>query len=220
MGLDMYLYATQELDAAPVLGTLGFGPVHWDEDADGRAIYVSGWRHGIDPGYPALAELIGVTPTERSPHIYIYDAGGGEKVSVRPCVGYWRKVNAVHAWIVDAIADGVDECQTIPLSRDALTRLRGTCKAVLAASELVPGTVFNGVTYDAEHPGGRVNMEPGEMVIDPRIAHELLPSQPGFFFGSTDYDQWYVEGVVETIEIIDAALALPEAWSFEYRASW
>lgn len=28
-------------------------------------------------------------------------------------IGYWRKANAIHKWIVDNCADGIDECQTI-----------------------------------------------------------------------------------------------------------
>lgn len=30
---------------------------------------------------------------------------------------------------------------------------------------------------------------------DNRLAHELLPTQSGFFFGSTDYDNWYFHDV-------------------------
>jgi hypothetical protein len=57
------------------------------------------------------------------------------------------------------------------------------------------------------------------------VAAETLPSQGGFFFGSTEYDEWYFESVKETIEIIDRALALANDekapwWDFEYRASW
>lgn len=49
---------------------------------------------------------------------------------------------------------------------------------------------------------------------------ELLPPQSGFFFGSTDVDEYYWADLTETIEIIDKALALPECWSFSYRSSW
>lgn len=57
------------------------------------------------------------------------------------------------------------------------------------------------------------------------VAAETLPPQGGFFFGSTDYDEWYFEAIKDTIEIIDRALALANDekapwWDFEYRASW
>lgn len=31
---------------------------------------------------------------------------------------------------------------------------------------------------------------------------ELLPSQSGFFFGSTDYDDWYIEDLKETVKAL------------------
>ena len=52
------------------------------------------------------------------------------------------------------------------------------------------------------------------------LAVELLPAQSGFFFGSTDYDDWYYQDLEQTVAIIDDVLTLPTAWDFEYRASW
>ena len=52
-------------------------------------------------------------------------------------------------------------------------------------------------------------------------AEELLPSQSGFFFGSTDYDQWYFENLKRTVPILKKILEnAPEDWEFEYHASW
>mgnify|MGYP003350198378 CR=1 FL=1 len=59
-----------------------------------------------------------------------------------------------------------------------------------------------------------------EVLADPETAKEELPTTSGFFFGSTDYDEWYFEDLKKTITIIDHALALPEDWEFEYRSSW
>mgnify|MGYP003341725816 CR=1 FL=1 len=53
-----------------------------------------------------------------------------------------------------------------------------------------------------------------------RDAPKLLPTASGFFFGSTDYDQYYFEDLESTLEIIDRCLALPTSWDFEYRSSW
>jgi hypothetical protein len=57
-------------------------------------------------------------------------------------------------------------------------------------------------------------------VADPRVAHELLPTQEGFFFGGTDYDEWYVQDLKDTVMQIDRALGLGEEWNFEYQSSW
>lgn len=51
-------------------------------------------------------------------------------------------------------------------------------------------------------------------------APELLPTTAGFFFGSTNYDQYYFADLEMTIEIVDRCLGLPDAWEFEYRSSW
>jgi len=51
-------------------------------------------------------------------------------------------------------------------------------------------------------------------------AQELLPTQSGFFFGSTQYDDDYFEDIKLTIDIIDKALKLDERWDFYYQSSW
>ena len=52
------------------------------------------------------------------------------------------------------------------------------------------------------------------------LAVECLPAQSGFFFGGTDYDEWYFADLENTVKIIDDCLALPESWEFEYQSSW
>jgi len=52
------------------------------------------------------------------------------------------------------------------------------------------------------------------------LAAEQLPTANGFFFGGTDYDEWYFRDVENTIEIIDKCLQLPTSWDFEYHSSW
>ena len=59
-----------------------------------------------------------------------------------------------------------------------------------------------------------------EVLIKRDKASELLPTTSGFFFGSTDYDQYYFDDLEATIEIIDRCLGLPDEWEFEYRSSW
>ena len=56
---------------------------------------------------------------------------------------------------------------------------------------------------------------------DKRQARELLPTQSGFFFGGTDYDEYYYEDLENTVEMLNKILKdSPEDWEFEYRASW
>ena len=50
---------------------------------------------------------------------------------------------------------------------------------------------------------------------------DLLPPQSGFFFGSYDIDEWYWEGIKNTIKQIDRVLNIQDdSLSFYYQSSW
>ena len=40
-----------------------------------------------------------------------------------------------------------------------------------------------------------------------RLAKELMPTRSGFFFGSTDYDEWYYSDLTYTVSTLLAALS-------------
>lgn len=105
---------------------------------------------------------------------------------------YWRKANAIHKWFVDNVQDGVDECQESDVSTENLRTLVALCKEVLA---------------------NRANEE--------RVL-ELMPPQAGFFFGSTEIDDYFWDEVERTITELEALLATEgiENWYFTYRSSW
>ena len=136
-------------------------------------------------------------------------------------VGYWRKANQIHNWFVENIQDGYDDCNYHREVRENdLRELLDICKRVLDSCEMVSGQICNGYTYK---DGERVAMmEDGKYVKDTSIAEELLPSASGFFFGSTDYDEYYVADIKETIDIITNVL---ETTDFDtqmvyYISSW
>lgn len=53
------------------------------------------------------------------------------------------------------------------------------------------------------------------------LAGELLPTQNGFFFGSTEYDEWYWEDINYTIKAITNLLKKDdEEGTFYYQADW
>lgn len=58
-----------------------------------------------------------------------------------------------------------------------------------------------------------------EVLQRPQEAEDLLPTQSGFFFGPTEYDEWYIQDLKDTIEIINWALAQDFDY-FEYHSSW
>jgi len=115
-------------------------------------------------------------------------------VSVEWTAIYWRKSNQIHNWFVTQLADGVDECQRIPVSRDDLVKLHNTCSVLLDTKST-------------------------------ELAMELLPPAAGFFFGSTDIDEWYWQDIEEThkqlTELLDE-IKEENIWNYniEYQASW
>jgi hypothetical protein len=58
------------------------------------------------------------------------------------------------------------------------------------------------------------------VAIDKSKAEDLLPTASGFFFGGTEYDEWYYEQIDETIQILEEALSDENADEFEYHSSW
>lgn len=49
----------------------------------------------------------------------------------------------------------------------------------------------------------------------------LLPPQAGFFFGSTEVDDWYWEDLRRTADQLEQVLTdYPPSWDFVYHSSW
>lgn len=60
-----------------------------------------------------------------------------------------------------------------------------------------------------------------DVCANPESASDLLPTENGFFFGSTEYDEMYFEDIKDTVNIINRCLEMDEAeYVFYYRASW
>ena len=58
-----------------------------------------------------------------------------------------------------------------------------------------------------------------EVLADHSKADDLLPTQAGFFFGSTDYDEYYFGDLKHTVETIQNCLDSPYEY-FYYSSSW
>lgn len=59
-----------------------------------------------------------------------------------------------------------------------------------------------------------------QVLADASKAEELLPTQGGFFFGSTEYDEYYKNDLELTKRILDKALLMSNEWGFGYQSSW
>lgn len=148
----------------------------------------------------------------------------GAKPSYENCVelAYWRKANAIHKWFIDKVQDGNDDCKRHrEVTREDLEELADVCKQILENVVLVSAKVINGYRL-TDIGGSEPIMEDGQKVLNPEICHELLPTKSGFFFGSTEYNHWYIEDVRYTYEIIKQIL---DSWDFKngviyYETSW
>lgn len=118
-------------------------------------------------------------------------------MDVEITVAYWRKANQIHRWFVDEVADGVDDCKPLYVRRDRLEELRGLLGQALA--------IKDGNTDDIESQ-----------------LEDLLPPGDGFFFGGTEYDDWYWMQVNWTYNKLNDILDNPalDGFDFVYSASW
>ena len=107
-------------------------------------------------------------------------------------IGYFRKFNALHSYIVKTFADGIDNCQDIILYKEDVEQIKKVLDDILNAHQRV------------------------------EKAKEILPTQSGFFFGGTDYDEFYFEDVKVAADLMQNLL---DNFDFEkyqliYEASW
>ena len=180
-----------------------------------RRVYVKQWNHQ--------------SPNER---YTVQIAKGDQPVSgvqperisaIEEDVMYWRKANHIHGWFVDNVQNGVDDCKSYRVSWDKLRELLGVCKKVIKASKLVDGSIYEGTVYDRDHPDGDVKRGPGKVIEDATVAKKLLPTSSGFFFGSEEYDEAYLDDVKGTRDWAARMLADSKAGvpgEIHYSSSW
>ena len=111
-------------------------------------------------------------------------------------IGYWRKFNALHRWFVENVQEGKDDCKQYWVSQKALTDLLEVLKKVAASRNRLV-----------------------ENLTDTDTAETNLPTVGGFFFGDTDYNEYYYDQVESTIEIIEEAVKDTDA-DYYYSSSW
>ena len=157
---------------------------------------------------------------------YVFDCGDYlHWKSLFQEVIYWRKANAIHQWFVDNIQDGSDDMEYYEVSKEQIEELRDVCAEVMSVIELEDGKVSCGYSFKQNEDGEweRVDFwEDGKIVKNPNEVAEILPTQSGFFFGCTDYDQYYYEYIKRTLAELNKLL---KETDFEkeylvYTSSW
>lgn len=133
-------------------------------------------------------------------------------------VAYWRKANAIHRWFIENVQDDNDDCKDYRVSAEQLRALHSLCTQVLDASTLIDGEVTNG--YRFENGKEVPIVEKGKVIQDASIARSLLPTQRGFFFGSMEYDEYYLEDIYYTKDVLEQSLAEEADAEYYYSSSW
>ena len=61
-----------------------------------------------------------------------------------------------------------------------------------------------------------------EALLSPEFAESILPTESGFFFGGTEYDEYYFDQLRETVEQLKELTTNPlwKGWDFHYQSSW
>lgn len=140
-------------------------------------------------------------------------------------VGYWRKANQIHNWFVNKCQDGVDDCKEYYVTFERLKELLRLCKEVKNKAILKNATIENGKKLE---DGKWVPiLEKGKIIENAEEIEELLPTQEGFFFGGTNYDEYYIQDIENTIQILEQIINEEETLNksgiycdYYYQSSW
>lgn len=142
-------------------------------------------------------------------------------VEIEVEIAYWRKFNALHKWFMDVCGEGDDNGSELWVHPKDLQQLYKIIKKLKDELVLVDGKVSDG--YSLNNRGEKVYYyEDGKVIANPELAKNLLPTQDGFFFGSTDYDEYYYYDIEYTEKVLKETVEAPDfnEWRYYYRASW
>lgn len=156
--------------------------------------------------------------------MYLYKRKKESRENEIGVVAYWRKANQIHNWFVTNIQNGVDNCEPHPVTEQDIVKLLNICNQILELD----------INYEEQMTEIGISFKDGKRepimdfvkVIDNEevveTMHNLLPTADGFFFGSTDYDEWYVEDIKDTAEQLNHVLEETDFKTEElfYNSSW
>lgn len=211
MGLDMFLNKAKRVDGITVKKLIEIENYfdYINRDNEYKDVKMSEWC-----GFEISDETVPFVKQYKDEYIT-------SKTIMRE-VGYWRKANQIHNWFVNNVQAGQDDCGTYEVTKDQLEELVAVCNEVLESCKLENGTVANGQYLDSSCNEFVTVLEDGQYIVDSSVAERLLPTISGFFFGSENYDEYYLDAVKYTAELINELLNTTD---FEneiimYHSSW
>lgn len=207
MGLDMYLYRYPRYKNYGARNVKAFCEYRqWQNNERAKEHTFEGWCGYKESDLPAAEDMAFFDGLMQTRYYAWDEEHRWPETSCEENVAYWRKANAVHKWFVERVQDGVDDCEIHrEVTRKDLEDLRDICKEIIGSAVLVSGKVKNGFHYE----NGRWEpvLEDGKLILNASVCAKLLPCEDGFFFGSTEYNEWYLEDVKYTWEVCNQILA-------------
>lgn len=108
-------------------------------------------------------------------------------------VAYFRKVNFLVKY-VDEIKGEVENCTDVILSKEDIEELVKRCGTVI---DSLKKSKKKEVQYETGWCNGETTYATKKVFTKTKVAEELLPTTFGFFFGSADYDEWYMQELLD-----------------------
>jgi len=141
---------------------------------------------------------------------------------------YWRKANAIHNFFEQQIGP-IENCVSKFVPKKIFKELYERCEKVIISLEnsvKVTEKIWVGTKLeeDPTTQQKKVIKVYSDVLIyeDKETATELLPTTSGFFFGSTDYDDYYLQDIKNTKKICFEILNDPRFKNdkIKYHAWW
>jgi hypothetical protein len=129
----------------------------------------------------------------------------------------FRKANHIHAYMINNFHNGIDDQKDFKVPISGIEEFQGVLKRVIKSLEESPKKTISIKV-------GRRNDEDiyrdVEVFEDTSVAEELLPTRSGFFFGSTEYDDWYLEQCKEALEMCNEIMTSYPKGTIIYWCWW
>ena len=115
----------------------------------------------------------------------------------------FRKANHIHNYFIENFHGGIDDQKDFKIPVKGIKDFRDILIQVITSMESSETTNNDGLkVYNSE------------------VAEDLLPTQSGFFFGSTDYDEYYLKDCKKALEMCNKILAEKPVGTITYWCWW
>lgn len=127
---------------------------------------------------------------------------------------YWRKANMVHKFFCDNCKE-ISEETIYRVTKKDLKALLTKCNEILEKVKTKKGKVANGYTINDEGEYVPV-LEPGRLISNVDEISKILPTKEGFFFGNTEYNNYYLNDIKYTKKKIEELLSNGHFFKYKY----